>query len=208
MTEIKSVILDLGGVVIDIDPMQTIEYLRQQGAGNVEEVFAFMEEEGYFDELERGQLTGGQLIKMLNDRFTTKLTPEAILTAWDKLLLGIPKERVETIKALRAKYRLLLLSNTNWPHISTINKMVQKEFGVKDLGVWFDKTYYSYELGLRKPESRIYFHILKDQRLKAQHTIFLDDTLSHLEAAKNLGIQTRLVTPTQGLVEIAQRELL
>jgi putative hydrolase of the HAD superfamily len=43
---------------------------------------------------------------------------------------------------------------------------------------------------MRKPDPAIYEYVLRDNGLKAEETIFLDDNLSNLEGAASVGIQT------------------
>ena len=48
--------------------------------------------------------------------------------------------------------------------------------------------YLSHKLGLRKPDIKIFEYILKEQKLKAEEVIFIDDSPQHIASAKKLGI--------------------
>ena len=54
----------------------------------------------------------------------------------------------------------------------------------------FNKIYFSYETKVRKPDEAVFNLILKQNNLKPNKTLFVDDTLEHIEVAKGLGINT------------------
>ena len=71
-----------------------------------------------------------------------------------------------------------------------------EDFGKNDFNEQFIKAYYSQELGLRKPFLESFQYILKEQGLDPAETLFIDDTLKNIEAAKKIGLQTfHLVSP-------------
>jgi putative hydrolase of the HAD superfamily len=49
--------------------------------------------------------------------------------------------------------------------------------------------YFSYEVGLRKPNLEIFNLILNENTLNPDETLFIDDSKQHVEAAKRLGIK-------------------
>ena len=48
---------------------------------------------------------------------------------------------------------------------------------------------------MRKPDKEIFQHILDENSLKPEHTLFIDDSPQHIETAKSLGIQTIYLEP-------------
>ena len=110
--------------------------------------------------------------------------------AWNSLLLDLPPERVELLKKLRENYRLFLLSNTSSIHITQVNKILEATTGIEKLDDLFEKVYYSYDMGLMKPDPAIYLQVLKEQGLEAEETLFLDDNADNIAAASKLGIDT------------------
>ena len=208
MKAIKNVILDLGGVIINIDPMRTAEYLAAHGVNDIETFFARLEEARVFERVELGKINEEEMLDEIR-RLIPKSPPKEILrAAWNSLLLDIPAERGAIVQRLAAKYPLYLLSNTSPGHIAIIDDMVQRQFAWKSLREPFVQTFYSYEMGARKPEGAIYAHMLEESGLNPEESVFLDDTLANLEKAREFNLQTRLVTPQNGLVEIAENELL
>ena len=68
---------------------------------------------------------------------------------------------------------------------------------------FFDKIYESCEIGMRKPEKRIYRYLLDDLKIKPENSVFLDDLGMNLKTAKLLGINTiKVIDPTAALKEL------
>jgi putative hydrolase of the HAD superfamily len=74
--------------------------------------------------------------------------------------------------------------------MKAFNKILEKERGIPSLAAFFDKTYYSHLMGCRKPEPEAWQMVLDENGLKPEHTLFIDDTLPNVEAARALGIQS------------------
>jgi putative hydrolase of the HAD superfamily len=62
--------------------------------------------------------------------------------------------------------------------------------GNGDFDAFFEKAYYSQHLGMRKPHPEPFLHILKEQHLVANETLFIDDTIKNIETAQSLGLKT------------------
>lgn len=208
MKAIKNVILDLGGVIINIDPMQTVEHLAAHGVSDIEAAFARLEEARVFERVELGEINEAEMAEEIRQLVPEAPSKEIIRAAWDSLLLDIPAKRGAIVQRLAAKYPLYLLSNTSPGHMAIIDGMVQRQFGWKSLSEPFVRAFYSYEMGVRKPDGAIYAQMLEASGLNPEESVFLDDTLANLEKAREFKLQTRLVTPQKGLVEIAESELL
>ncbi len=86
---------------------------------------------------------------------------------------------------LHRKYRLALVSNC-----STGLSEVLRTLGVSDL---FDSIVLSYEVGVRKPDRRIYVQALRSLMLEPHECIFVADEISDLEGAREVGLKTLLV---------------
>jgi len=98
--------------------------------------------------------------------------------------------RLQILQQLRLYYDLFLLSNTNEIHEAAFNQILMQEHGIPNIGVFFDRVYLSHRVGLRKPMREIFERVLEENNLKPEQTLFIDDSLQHIEGAKLLGIQT------------------
>jgi putative hydrolase of the HAD superfamily len=90
---------------------------------------------------------------------------------------------LDTLKKLKSKYRLLLLSNTDIMRFGFIKKKFPEL-------LIFDDYILSYEVGVNKPHPEIYKQTLKKAHAAPEECLFIDDREENIEAAKKFGIQT------------------
>ncbi len=189
MAKVKNIIFDLGGVIINVDASYTMAAFSKLGIANPHEIFTLEKQTQLCDKLEVGEITPENFIRELLKLTSNAASYEDILDAWNAMLLDIPAHRIDLLKQLGKKYNIFLLSNTNPIHMQYINNLMSKTYDItfEDL---FIKTYYSFEVGLRKADPRIFQHILDENHLSAAETLLIDDLESNILAAKDLGIQT------------------
>ena len=111
-----------------------------------------------------------------------------IATAWKALLLDFPLYRLEFLQLLSKKYRLFLLSNTDAIHVETFENNNGISF-YSDFYQCFEKVYFSFEIGLRKPDVDIFKHLINNHKLDPKRTLFVDDKKENTDAAASLGFQ-------------------
>ncbi len=187
---IKNIIFDLGDVILNIDvPLAYDEFVKLSGKEKAE-ILELVQKHQLFQKFETGQIDEptfrNEVRSMLG---LPDLEDETIDTAWNILLLDIPTERIELIQNLANHYKLFLLSNTSSIHITQVNKILQKTSGHASLDLLFEKVFLSYEMGLMKPDLKIYQDVLSQAAIKAEETIFLDDNADNIKAAASLGIE-------------------
>ena len=187
---IKNIIFDLGGVIINIDHSLTINEFEELGVKDVKKLFAQPEQKHLVDLLDKGMISAADFRNEIRKITHLQCEDYIIDEAWNALLLDLPKERLDLIQKMKATHRTFLLSNTNEIHMDAIHKYLQKDYGTVDLSGYFEKTYLSYKVKMRKPDSEIFKLVLEENNLKASETLFIDDTKEHIEGAHKLGIQT------------------
>jgi putative hydrolase of the HAD superfamily len=106
------------------------------------------------------------------------------------MLLEIPVEKLEFIENLKKNYKIFLLSNTNEIHIKKFEDDLRRKNMLKQFYKSFDKIYYSSRMGKRKPEKSCFNQVLEENGLIAENTLFIDDSIQHIEGAKKVGIKT------------------
>lgn len=189
LDNIKNVIIDLGKVIIDLEEARTIEAFRKLGVSNISDIYHNQFHDPVFDDFEKGLMSIEQFRNSLKAKMDIPLTDEQIDEAWAAMLVGIPDERMRILEKLNDKYRMFLLSNTNEFHMRMIFDMQNRGYGTELLIPYFEREYYSYLLGMRKPDIKIYNLILEENDLVGEETLFVDDTLEHVDSAGELGIQ-------------------
>lgn len=187
---IKHIIFDLGGVLLNIDYNLTEQAFVDAGITNFGELYAQLGQTELFDHLEIGKIGTDEFVEALQNISSVPLTREQILHAWNAMLLDFPVRRLQLLQQLRLYYDLVLLSNTNEIHEERFNKILMSDRGIPNIGVFFDRVYFSHRVGMRKPNKEIFERILEECSFKPEHTLFIDDSHQHIATAKELGIQT------------------
>jgi putative hydrolase of the HAD superfamily len=189
-SQIKNLLFDLGGVIINIDFLMVAQSFRALSNKDLSYIRQQVEERRIFHNHETGQWTDAKFRTAVNHMLETSLNDEQIDAAWNAMLFDIPQERIDLLKALRKKYNLYLLSNTNAIHIREVNRILQRDNKMNSLEELFDKTYYSHEIQLAKPSADCYQFVLKDAGIRAEETLFIDDSATNIQGAKQIGIPT------------------
>jgi FMN phosphatase YigB (HAD superfamily) len=177
MQNIQTLIFDLGGVIINLKTEQ--EWLEEDLLPNFQpEKFQSLQQKQYFQQFETGNVSVPDFKQQLKEIAVNKnITEDEVVHHWNGILKDIPKHRVDVLKQLSKKYKLILLSNTNHIHMDFIRNYMMAEFGEDILQENFHTCYYSQEIGLRKPHKEIYEFVLQQQGIKASESLFLDDKL-------------------------------
>ncbi|MFN6943410.1 MAG: HAD family hydrolase [Cytophagaceae bacterium] len=204
ISKVKNIIFDLGGVVIDIEFDQTFQAFSSLCNCDIYSVVARFEALNIIQAYDTGQINDGEFRDLIRKELKTTLTDLQIDQAWNALLMDIPTERINLIRNLSNNYRLFVLSNTNNIHILELNNILFKSSGEKDLHNLFEKVYFSYQIGMRKPDLEIYEFVLKEQGLIPEETLFLDDNLDNIQGALQTGMHCVQVNKPVTILEILQ----
>jgi putative hydrolase of the HAD superfamily len=140
------------------------------------------------NDYETGNINTEAFVKTLK-KYNNSFSEDAIIKLWNFIIADFPYYRVQFLKNLKATsdYKLILLSNTNELHINFIKEHVSFFNEFKSC---FDKFYLSHEIKLRKPNKEIFDFVLKSNNISAEETLFIDDTLEHINTASKLNIKT------------------
>ena len=186
---IKHIIFDLGDVILNINvPLAYDEFVKLSGKAK-EEIIESVNKHQIFQKFETGQINESEfrnLVRIILD--LPDIDDAAIDAAWNILLLDIPIERIELLQKLAQNYELHLLSNTSSIHITEVNKILERTSGHKNLDELFSNVFLSYEMGVMKPDLKIYQQVLLQAGISASETIFLDDNADNIAASASLGI--------------------
>lgn len=200
--QLKNIIFDLGGVILNIDSRLTVEAFKQLGLSDFEIKFSSAKQTTIFDDLETGKISPDEFYSFIRKRAGVYLPDSAIEKAWNAMLLDLPEERLDLLEKLKKNYRTFLLSNTNKIHIRAFSVYLQKRFGVKNLSHLFEKEYYSYQIKLRKPDKAVFTYVLNENNLAPEETLFIDDSLQHINSAMSAGIHAIHLTPPKTILDL------
>ncbi len=189
LENIKNIILDLGGVIINLNQQLTYDAFKKLFPSKYEKILIELESNNYLEKFETAEISKKEFISFIQ-KFDTSISEKEIEKAWNSMLLDIPENRIQLIKSLAKKYNVYLLSNTNEIHYQYIENYAVQEFNVLSFKSIFKQVYLSHEIKLRKPNTAIFKYVLKEANLLRHETLFIDDTLEHINSAKQLGIKT------------------
>lgn len=191
---IKNLIIDFGGVLINLNRSRCIETFKRLGFTDLERFIDPYHQQGIFMMLEKGELTPGMFRDEIRKMAGMQLADEEINEAWNSFLMDIPGYKLELLLRLRQKYHVYLLSNTNDIHWEwACNHCFNwKGFGIDD---YFDAIFLSCRLGLVKPGEAIFHTLLGKTGIDPKETFFIDDAEANCVTARKLGIKTYMPLP-------------
>ena len=193
---VRNIILDLGGVILELDVKATIMAFHKLGFPRLETAEMILSKHPFFYDFETGKMSAKNFIEKIMEISGHHTSPEEILDAWNAMLLGYRKDSIERVLELGRKYRLFLLSNTNEIHEVHYNRQLKAGHEIENLDRIFEKVYYSHRLKMAKPDPEIFRYVLRDSRLLPEESLYVDDTLVNVETARSLGIRAyHLVAP-------------
>lgn len=178
-------IFDLGNVIVDIDfnrvlgvwsdlsrvPFATLKERLQIG-----ETFA---------KHERGEIEDELFAATLCDELDIGLSYEQFCAGWQAMFIDVRRDTITVMQQLRERgSRVVILSNTNCLHSGYWRKHYPH------IEQSADQLYLSHEMGVRKPDVAIYLRVLRQEGLSARQAVFFDDSLTNVQAAQALGINS------------------
>lgn len=200
---IKNIIFDLGGVLFDIDYKLTFSKLSEvmgielsvdQLPAHIYKIIL-----GY----EKGEINTETFLWNLQ-KVSSNLTPQPdkLIKAWNAMLLGWNPERFEFLRTLKKDYTLFLLANTNDLHLEWILKDLKRNHKITDFDTqFFEKSFYSQTMHMRKPELQFYEAVIKGSDVRAEETLYIDDSLENVEKARSLGLKAVLHDPKNEIID-------
>lgn len=189
MKNIRNVIFDLGGVVIDLDRNRAIHALEDLGIQDASRLLGDYEQKGVFLDLETGKKSCAEVYDELLEITPKTVGATQIRDAFEEFLLGIPRERLEAIRLLREKgYKLYVLSNTN-PIM--YNHWIDNAFRQEGLSIndYFDGIVVSFQERTCKPDPEIFKRLVNRYHLNPEETIMLDDSEANCQGARSIGLK-------------------
>ena len=184
----RNLIFDFGGVLVNLDRRRCVDAFTRIGAGAIACYVDECRQEDLFHDLEVGLTDIPQFCDAVRRACPGCIADdEAICEAWNALLTGIPRYRLERLDELKRDYRIVLLSNTNPIHWGKAAACYFTACG-RTVDYYFEKTFLSYEM---------------------HQTLFIDDSAANCAGAERLGVNTLHVDlgePFCGLRQSAVRK--
>ncbi|MGO4770040.1 HAD family hydrolase [Flavobacterium sp. W22_SRS_FK3] len=199
---IDTIIFDFGDIFINLNKEATISELQKLG---------MTEWNSEFDRLnllfETGDISYDDFLEGFQKQLPNA-SIEEILKAWNAVLADFPLYRLEFLQLLSEKYRLFLLSNTDSIHIATFENKTGISF-YSDFYQCFEKVYFSFEIGRRKPDPEAFQYIINKHELSPKRTLFVDDKKENTDAAAALGLHIwNLQVGKEDVIDLFEKQIL
>jgi len=199
---INTIIFDFGDIFINLDKQATVDGFKKLGLSEWDEDLNQLN-----IQFEIGQISQDKFLLGIQKHIPNASIDE-ILEAWNAILLDFPLYRLEFLQNIPKKYRLFLLSNTDSIHIETF----EQENGVSfysDFYQCFEKVYFSYEIGMRKPNADVFNYLVKKHELSPKRTLFIDDKKENTDAALSFGFQVwNLQVGQEDIVDLFEKKII
>ena len=198
---IRNIILDLCGPVITIDLDLMNAKFRSYGV-KYDDAYQRLYATGLTKRFEAGSIGKREFFDEVRSVLECRMDDSAIEETWNTLIAGFPRRRVESIKELSGKYRLFLLSNSDEVNAQYFRDYLNRESGFDILGECFEKTYFSCEVGDRKPSAALFGMIVEENGLQREETLVIDDCKKHCEGAGLAGLKSRWLRSGEDICEL------
>ena len=182
----------MGGVIFRQDSEEAFRRFREAGLDPEKYMGAFGQKE-FFLNVENGKIDADTFCrKMAEASGREHVSWEEAQHCWLGFLKDVPVERLHYLLELKKHYHVCLLSNTN-PFMMSFTRSSKFSSDGKPISFYFDTLFCSYEMKAYKPDSEIFIKALDTDKMIADETLFLDDSMKNIVAAQRLGLQTLYV---------------
>lgn len=203
---IKAILLDMGGVIINLDISRSIRaYKEDLGFRAIEDFLDPCHQKGFIGQLEGGEITPAEFFEKVKQYCDPGVTDEQITSCQSALLLDIDPSKAVYLRALSERYPLFMLSNNNrivFPRCCEI--FAEAGIPVEEI---FKELYLSCDMKLLKPGREIYEQAVSRTGYAANELLFIDDSKDNVEAARSVGINAALYRQGEDLETLIESEI-
>ena len=183
----KAIIFDLGGVLVDLDFSSCVKHFKEDiGYDKITEILDPSHQKGIYSDLEEGLLPPDSFRNLILSESRPGSTPEQVDRCMWSLLVGMDSYKVQYLNDLSKKYDLYILSNNNPVSMQRCHEVFT--LSGLDYKHVFKKEFISYQMKLLKPGQAIYREVVRQIGFPADQLLFIDDSLSNVQAAESVGI--------------------
>jgi len=196
--KIEAILFDLGKVLVDFNFETGIQALHTACSISRQKLDEVVWDEQWIRRYERGEISTSEFHKYLCETADLKMQLHEFCETWSSVFLPDLIVSEELLAALKQKYPLILVSNTNEAHID----FIRSNYRVLD---YFDHHVLSYEVGSLKPDREIFDHAVARSGRSPEALFFTDDREENILAARQLGMHAHQFRNESGLVNALQQ---
>lgn len=182
-SSVEAVVFDLGGVLLEVDFGKVFTAWADSAgmpAAGIRQRFRF---DAAYERHERGEIGAPQYFAALRESLNLDLSDEQFRRGWNQCVRGEIPGVADLLWQFGSRLPLYVFSNTNVAHYS--------DWGPRYRGLLqpFRRLFFSFEMGMRKPEARAFEFIAAEIGARLPKILFFDDTAENVHAARVLGMQ-------------------
>jgi len=178
---IKTIIFDLGKVLVPFDFQRAYDRLAPLSPYSAEQIRERVRGCDLVTRFESGQVEPESFAQEFCGMFDANVAYDQFCETFSSIFFPETLIPDSLLKALKQRYRLVLLSNTNAIHW----EMLTRTYPL--LG-HFDERILSYRVGAQKPDPRIYREAIRAAECRPQECFYTDDIADYVKAAREQGI--------------------
>ncbi|MEW6008640.1 MAG: HAD-IA family hydrolase [Candidatus Omnitrophota bacterium] len=179
----KLIILDLGNVLINFNHWIAANKFAKFSPKKLDYIYNLLFDSKLTHRFEEGKLEPQDFFLAVKGDLELKLDYNQFIPIWNEIFF-LTSDNVgvyQLVKTLKERFKVVLLSNINRLHF----EYLKDNFKIFDP---FDKIVTSYEVGLRKPDAKIYQYALNLFSFLPSDAFYIDDRSDLIEEARRLSI--------------------
>ncbi len=179
---LNTILFDLGNVLVDVDSQRPVSRLKQRFPSISEQrIWAFFEHSDLCLQFQTGKVSSHVFYEGFRSAVGEDLSYNYFKQLWQDMFSPI-RPMIDLLPDLRARYRLVLLSNTDELHAEYIGRQY-------DFYDYFHHLIFSYEVGYLKPGKEIFQIALETSHSDPERSIFIDDLEKNVQTAVSMGMR-------------------
>ena len=181
--QLRAVIFDIGRVLVRLDIARSLSGLARGISLSPDEIWSAIQTDPRWHDWQEGRIAPHDWHLHLTRRLGSPLTFDEFIDAWNRTLDPQPLQSDDLFKTLAKNKRLALLSNTDPIHVAYLESTYS-------FFQFFPAAARIYSCSVRasKPSPVIFKAALKAVKAQAAETVFIDDILEYVQAARSLGL--------------------
>lgn len=179
---VRAVVFDLGNVLVSLNWGRAVERFAERTPFSVRELVPLFLQNGGLAAYEKGEIDDKSFFSTAMELLRFRGSREEFIDLFSDIFAPIT-DNIALVNRLSYDLPLAVLSNTNPAHVAHL----ERNFDFLKL---FAEKIYSFAVGLRKPDSRIYHRTAATLGVNPRDILFVDDRREHVEGARTAGWRT------------------
>ena len=179
---LNTILFDLGNVLVEVDSDRPVSRLKQRFPSISEQrIWSFFDHSDLCLQFQTGKVSSHVFYEGFRDAMGEDFSYDYFKHTWQDMFSPI-RPMIHLLQDLRARYRLVLLSNTDELHAEYIGR----QYGFYH---YFHHLIFSYEVGCLKPGKQIFQIALETSQSDPRQCVFIDDLEKNVQTAVSMGMR-------------------